>query len=50
MAEITKSKRPRYESQKRQDKIGGKVSVYIGEASERCRQLEAERNLKTDAE
>ena len=50
MAEATKSKRPHNESQKRQDKIGGKARVYIGDAFERWRQLKAERNLKTDAE
>ncbi|XP_030281722.1 uncharacterized protein LOC115586642 isoform X5 [Sparus aurata] len=50
MAEATKSKRPRYESQKRQDKVRGKARVYIGDAFERWRQLKAERNLKTDAE
>ena len=50
MAEGTKSKRPCYESQKRQDKIRGKGRVYIGDAFEQWRQLKAERNLKTDAE
>ena len=50
MAEATKSKRPRSESQKRRDKIRGKARVCIGDASERWRQLKAERNLKTDAE
>ena len=50
MAEATKSKRPRYESQKCQDKIQGKAWVYIGDAFEWGRQLTAERNLKADAE
>ena len=50
MVKATKSKRPRYESQKRQDKIRGKARVYIGDAFERWRQLKAERNLKMDAE
>ncbi len=50
MAEATKPKRPRYESQKRQDKIRGKARVYIGDAFERWRKLKAERDLKTDAE
>ena len=50
MAEETKSKRPRYESQKRQDNIQAKARVHIGDAFERWTQLKAERNLKTDAE
>ncbi|XP_073687059.1 uncharacterized protein [Garra rufa] len=49
MYNVTKPKRPRYESEIRRDKVRNKTRICIGDAFERWRRLKTEKNLKTDA-
>ena len=49
MSNVTKPKRPRYESEIRRDKVRNKTRICIGDAFERWRQLKTEKNVKTDA-
>ncbi|XP_026133574.1 uncharacterized protein LOC113112325 isoform X2 [Carassius auratus] len=46
---VTKSKRPRYNSEIRRDKVRNKTRICIGDAFERWRRLKTEKNLNTDA-
>ncbi|ROL46790.1 Vitelline membrane outer layer protein 1 [Anabarilius grahami] len=49
MSNVTKSKRPRYNSEIRRDKVRNKTRICIGDAFERWRRLKTEKNLNTDA-
>ena len=49
MSNVTKSKRPRYNSEIRCDKVRNKTRICIGDAFERWRRLKTEKNLNTDA-